>query len=133
METTASKELAQIGLNGIDAAKFTGAEDIDGAITAASISGGEFPSAKVEIKALGVDGRSGVVVSVTVGVTVSGVVGGEQSAGRTRGTGSRADVVEIAGCISGLSVFDIVAAGDSEIVIGADMREALAACLAFRS
>lgn len=97
MERPASKGVAAVGLGGIDAAGFTGAEDI----AAATIFGGECPSVKVEPKALGVNGRAVVVIVAAAGATVSGVAEGEQPVRKARRTGSEADIVEAKGIMSG--------------------------------
>lgn len=85
----------------------------------------------------GVDGRAGDVVAAAVdAIGPENSNGqGEESAERARGTESEAEVVEGKGTIFGQLVdnFVIVFFGGSEIERGAEMREALAACLAFRS
>lgn len=85
----------------------------------------------------GVDGRAGDVVAAAVGATgpENSNGQGEESAERARGIESEAEVVEGKGTVSGQLVdnFFIDFFGGSVIERGAEMREALAACLAFRS
>lgn len=85
----------------------------------------------------GVDGRAGDVIAGAISATgLENPKGwGEESTERAKGTESEAEVVSGKGTMLGQLVgnFVIVFFGGSVIERGAEMREALAACLAFRS